>query len=40
MLSPSEIQWLDSYHRTVIEKIGPNLSGSDREWLEQACAPI
>ncbi|MGN6154152.1 MAG: aminopeptidase P family protein [Sphingomicrobium sp.] len=40
MLSPEEIAWLDDYHRQVVEKIGPNLSGSDREWLEKACAPI
>jgi Xaa-Pro aminopeptidase len=40
MLSPSEIEWLDTYHRQVVEKIGPTLSGSDREWLERACAPI
>jgi Xaa-Pro aminopeptidase len=40
MPSPSEIEWLDTYHRQVIEKIGPSLSGSDREWLEKACAPI
>jgi Xaa-Pro aminopeptidase len=40
MLSPSEIEWLDTYHRQVIEKIGPSLSGSDREWLEKGCAPI
>jgi Xaa-Pro aminopeptidase len=40
MLSPEEIAWLNDYHRQVAEKIGPNLSGSDREWLEKACAPI
>ena len=40
MLAPEEIAWLNDYHRQVIEKIGPNLSGSDREWLEKACAPI
>jgi Xaa-Pro aminopeptidase len=40
MLSPSEIEWLDTYHQQVVEKIGPTLSGSDREWLEKACAPI
>ena len=40
MLSPEEIAWLDDYHRQVVEKIGPNLSGSDRAWLEEACAPI
>jgi Xaa-Pro aminopeptidase len=40
MLSPEEIAWFDAYHRQVVEKIGPTLSGSDREWLEKACAPI
>jgi Xaa-Pro aminopeptidase len=40
MLSPAEIEWLDSYHRQVVEKIGGNLSGTDRDWLEAACAPI
>jgi Xaa-Pro aminopeptidase len=40
ILAPEEIAWLNDYHRQVIEKIGPNLSGSDREWLEKACAPI
>jgi Xaa-Pro aminopeptidase len=40
MLSPEEIAWFDAYHRQVVEKIGPTLSGSDREWLGKACAPI
>ena len=40
MLSPDEIAWLDDYHRQVVEKIGPKLSGADRDWLEEACAPI
>jgi Xaa-Pro aminopeptidase len=40
MLSPEEIAWLDDYHQQVVEKIGPKLSGADREWLEEACAPI
>jgi Xaa-Pro aminopeptidase len=40
MLSPAEIEWLDSYHRQVVEKIGANLTGADRDWLEAACARI
>jgi Xaa-Pro aminopeptidase len=40
MLSPQEIEWLNRYHRQVVETIGPSLTGSDREWLEAACAPI
>ncbi|HEU5482302.1 MAG TPA: M24 family metallopeptidase C-terminal domain-containing protein, partial [Sphingomicrobium sp.] len=40
MLSPAEIAWLNDYHADVMAKIGPKLTGSDRVWLEQACAPI
>ena len=40
MLSPAEVDWLNAYHRQVVEKIGPSLGGADREWLEQACAAI
>ena len=40
MLSPEELDWLNAYHAKVVEKIGPQLDGADREWLEQACAPI
>ncbi|MBA2772288.1 MAG: M24 family metallopeptidase C-terminal domain-containing protein, partial [Sphingomonas sp.] len=40
MLSPRELEWLNRYHAEVIEKIGPRLTGADREWLEQACAPL
>ncbi len=40
MLSSQEIAWLDDYHRQVVAKIGPSLTGVDREWLEKACAPI
>ncbi len=40
MLTPEEIAWLNAYHQQVVEKIRPKLSGSDRAWLEEACAPI
>ena len=40
MLSPQELDWLNAYHAQVVDKIGAKLSGSDREWLEKACAPI
>jgi Xaa-Pro aminopeptidase len=40
MLSPEELAWLNAYHRQVLEKIGPSLTGSDRTWLDEACAPI
>jgi Xaa-Pro aminopeptidase len=40
MLGAEELEWLNTYHAQVLETIGPNLSGSDRAWLEQACAPL
>ena len=40
MMSAGEIDWINAYHRQVVEKIGPKLEGEDREWLEKACAPI
>jgi Xaa-Pro aminopeptidase len=40
MLEPEELIWLNCYHAHVLAKIGPNLKGSDLEWLQRACAPI
>ena len=40
MLDLEEVVWLNCYHAHVLAKIGPNLSGSDLEWLQRACAPI
>ncbi len=40
ILSPGELDWLNAYHSEVLEKIAPRLTGGDREWLEQACAPL
>jgi len=40
MLSPSELEWLNAYHAEVLAKIGPQLEGEERAWLEQACAAL
>ena len=40
MLNPEELVWLNCYHAHVMARIGPQLSGSDLEWLRAACAPI
>lgn len=39
-LSPDEIAWIDSYHATVRDRIGPRLSAAARDWLLQATAPL
>lgn len=40
LLTPSELAWLNAYHAKVLEKIGPELAGEDRAWLEAKCAAI
>ena len=40
MLSKAERKWLDDYHREVLARIGPQLDGEDKAWLERECAPL
>lgn len=40
MLQPEEIEWLDTYHRDVFEKLFPYLEGEDLEWLREATRPV
>lgn len=40
MLQPEEIEWLDTYHRDVLEKLSPYLEGEDLEWLREATRPV
>ena len=40
MLSAAEERWLNAYHAEVLERIGPQLSGADLDWLKEQCAPL
>jgi Xaa-Pro aminopeptidase len=40
MLTEEERRWLDAYHARVVEVVGPQLEGAEREWLEAQCAPL
>ncbi len=40
LLTPDEIAWWNAYHAEVLARIGPQLSGADRAWLEVACRPL
>lgn len=40
MLQPEEIEWLDTYHRDVFEKLSPYLEGEELEWLREATRPV
>ncbi|MBB4805909.1 Xaa-Pro aminopeptidase [Chryseobacterium defluvii] len=40
ILSREEIEWLNSYHKTCEEKIGPYLEGEVKEWFMQLVSPF
>lgn len=40
LLTGEELEWLNSYHKTVYDKIGPMVDGEVRSWLEEATAEI
>lgn len=39
-LTSEERQWLNDYHARVVHELSPLLSGDDRSWLVDVCAPI
>jgi Xaa-Pro aminopeptidase len=40
LLTEGERRWLDSYHARVRSILGPELQGTDREWLDAVTAPL
>ncbi len=40
LLTKAEIAWVDAYHARVWEKIGPQLDGEVKTWLEAATKPL
>ena len=40
LLTPEETAWWNGYHADVLAKLGPQLEGADKAWLEAACAPL
>ncbi|MEM7662475.1 MAG: aminopeptidase P family protein [Pseudomonadota bacterium] len=40
LVTKSERDWIDNYHRDVWDKIGPSVEGEVKDWLEAACAPL
>jgi Xaa-Pro aminopeptidase len=39
-LTTAERAWVDTYHAEVLARIGPQVQGAARDWLEAACAPL
>lgn len=40
LLSASERDWLNAYHRRIVEEIGPDLDTATRDWLARATQPV
>lgn len=40
LLTKSEVEWLNAYHKEVFEKLGPRLNDSVRSWLADKCSKI
>ena len=40
MLTPAERIYMDQYHASVMQKVGPLVDGEAKLWLEKACAPL
>ena len=40
LLTAEEIAWWNCYHADVLAKLGPQLAGDDRAWLEAVCSAL
>ena len=40
VLSKSEVEWVNTYHKEVWEKASPRMSGDVLEWLRENTAPL
>ncbi|MBO4902607.1 MAG: aminopeptidase P family protein [Lachnospiraceae bacterium] len=40
MLTQRETEWINTYYRTVYEKISPYLTDEEKEWLKEATDPV
>jgi len=40
LLTPPEVEWIDSYHERVFRELSPRLQEQDAAWLRQATRPL
>jgi Xaa-Pro aminopeptidase len=40
LLAEDERRWLDDYHRSVVDVVGPQLEGEVLGWLKEQCRPV
>ncbi|MBR6286891.1 MAG: M24 family metallopeptidase, partial [Bacteroidaceae bacterium] len=40
LMTPDEVEWLNSYHATVFSRLSPHLTAEECEWLREATKPV
>ena len=40
LLRPDEIDWLNAYHASVLERLSPRVTGAALDWLQRRCRAI
>ena len=40
IMSDSEIEWVNNYHRMVYDRLSPLMDETERTWLANATAPL
>lgn len=40
MMTHEEVEWFNTYHQQVYQKLSPHLNKEEKEWLQKATAPI
>ena len=40
MLTQEELDWLNTYHQIVYEKLSPYLDEEEKNWLQEGCKPL
>ena len=40
LLTETEKNWINNYHREVLDKVGPHVEGSTLQWLKKSVQPI
>jgi Xaa-Pro aminopeptidase len=40
LLNPEEVEWLNAYHKRVLDTLSPHVDEAEKKWLAQACQPL
>ena len=40
MLAGPQVQWVDAYHQSVLDGVGPLVAGEELVWLQEACGRL